>query len=255
MPRRRRPRAAAAASARSRGCAATRLMLLTSGAGRRRARRDARASPPHLTKPVRQARLREAHRRRARRARSPRPGRRRPSRPQPPAGAGRSCSSPRTTRSTSSSIRKLLEQEGLEVDVADDGAAGARSASPSATYAAVFMDCQMPVIDGYAATPRSARRRGGARLPIIALTAHAMKGDRERCLEAGMDDYLAKPIHPVELQPRARDRGCQVRRAQHAEHASPLDADRRDRPAARRTSTRHAAPARRRSSSTTRRSR
>jgi CheY-like chemotaxis protein len=95
-------------------------------------------------------------------------------------------------------IRKLIEEEGIEVDSAADGAE-ALARINERDYDAVFMDCQMPVLDGFAATGAIRACERGAMLPIIALTAHAMKGDRERCIAAGMDDYLTKPIVAGEL--------------------------------------------------------
>jgi two-component system sensor histidine kinase/response regulator len=90
---------------------------------------------------------------------------------------------------------RTLEKLGYRVDVAQDGRA-AVNAWESGRYDLILMDCQMPVLDGYEAT-REIRRReaGGRRIPIIALTAHAMKGADIACKEAGMDEHLTKPIN------------------------------------------------------------
>ena len=93
-----------------------------------------------------------------------------------------------------------LEQWGHAVVVAGNGREAVQAYS-SQPFDLVLMDVQMPEMDGFEATAviRQQERQRGRHTPIIALTAHAMKGDRERCLEAGMDDYLAKPIRVEEL--------------------------------------------------------
>ncbi|MCS3747002.1 signal transduction histidine kinase/CheY-like chemotaxis protein/HPt (histidine-containing phosphotransfer) domain-containing protein [Xanthomonas arboricola] len=97
--------------------------------------------------------------------------------------------------------QKLLAVLGFEADTATDGEA-ALSSMESTRYDMVFMDCQMPVLDGYAATRRwraMETESGGRPIPIVAMTANAMAGDRERCLAAGMDDYLSKPVAREQL--------------------------------------------------------
>jgi signal transduction histidine kinase/CheY-like chemotaxis protein len=91
----------------------------------------------------------------------------------------------------------ILEHLGYAVDVADHGVA-ALAAMDEHTYDAVLMDCHMPVMDGFAAVAEIRRREGdGPRTPVIALTADAAQGYRDRCLAAGMDDYVAKPVSPA----------------------------------------------------------
>jgi CheY-like chemotaxis protein len=95
---------------------------------------------------------------------------------------------------------RLLEKLGHSVEVTSNGAE-ALAAFTRGAFDLILMDVQMPVMDGYGATLaiRAAEQGTGSRVPIVALTAHAMKGDREICLKAGMDDYLGKPIRPREL--------------------------------------------------------
>ena len=94
----------------------------------------------------------------------------------------------------------LLRQQSHRVVVAGDGKQ-AVAAWEQQPFDAILMDVQMPEMDGFEATARiRAREQGtGRHVPIIAMTAHAMKGDRERCLQAGMDAYVAKPIQAAEL--------------------------------------------------------
>ncbi len=95
---------------------------------------------------------------------------------------------------------RLLEKRGHRVQVVADGREAVMALSKE-PFDLVFMDMQMPEMDGFEATTEIRKKEAGGpnHLPIIALTAHAMKGDRERCLAAGMDGYLSKPIRPVEL--------------------------------------------------------
>ncbi len=99
--------------------------------------------------------------------------------------------------------RFMLEELGCRVEVVQNGARAFEAAAKQ-DYDLVFKDCQMPEMDGYQAPARIRRHESSGekkdrRLPIIALTAHAMQGDRERCLASGMDDYLAKPFNMNEL--------------------------------------------------------
>ncbi len=96
--------------------------------------------------------------------------------------------------------QRNLEKLGLGVEIASNGREALEMYQPG-RYQAILMDCQMPEMDGYEATRQIRKREGnGTRIPIIALTANALKGDREQCLAAGMDDHLAKPLEPEKLR-------------------------------------------------------
>ena len=95
----------------------------------------------------------------------------------------------------------ILGKLGFIADTAENGRQ-AINMLEAGSYDIVFMDVQMPVMDGYQAT-RAIRdgktKAANPNVPIIAMTAHAMKGDREKCLQVGMDDYISKPISPRKL--------------------------------------------------------
>jgi signal transduction histidine kinase/DNA-binding response OmpR family regulator len=124
-----------------------------------------------------------------------------------------------------------LQSLGCEVVSVDEGAKAVQ-AFGAQRFDAILMDCQMPVLDGFEATQRirslEAARAGARRVPIIALTANAIEGDRERCHEAGMDDYVGKPFRLAELsaaltRATGRDRAA-PRRAAPPQAAAPARA-------------------------------
>lgn len=97
-------------------------------------------------------------------------------------------------------ISRTLEKMGHMVTIASNGRE-ALDLFKTHSYHLVFMDVQMPEMDGFTATRtiRAHEKETGSHIPVVAMTAHAMKGDRERCLESGMDDYLAKPVNSREI--------------------------------------------------------
>jgi len=98
---------------------------------------------------------------------------------------------------------RLLEKMGHRVSLAADGSAAVQ-AHAAGRFDLILMDVQMPEMNGFEATARIReleRARGtGEHVPIIALTAHAIQGDRDRCIAAGMDDYLSKPLSAIALE-------------------------------------------------------
>jgi CheY-like chemotaxis protein len=95
-------------------------------------------------------------------------------------------------------LSRRLTRRGFEVDIAVDGREGVEQASAGG-YDLVLMDMSLPEIDGWEATRQLRANAGTESLPIIALTAHAMSGDREKALEAGCNDYDTKPIELTRL--------------------------------------------------------
>ncbi|RKY19150.1 MAG: hypothetical protein DRQ55_11445 [Planctomycetota bacterium] len=122
---------------------------------------------------------------------------------------------------------RMLEKIGFESDVAANGQE-ALDAVKRRPYGAILMDCQMPIMDGFAATAEIRRVKQDDHIPIIAMTAHAMAGDRERALDAGMDDYLSKPVLREQLQATLAEWVC----AQSAQDEQTPDAGHAAAPAA-----------------------
>ena len=118
-------------------------------------------------------------------------------------------------------VLRMLEKLGCEITMCDDGQA-AVDAIAQRRFDLVLMDCQMPVLDGYGAARAIRGLPEGHDIPIIALTANAMEGDRERCLAAGMDDYLSKPVRLKSLEAMIRQwRPGATSGASHASLAAP----------------------------------
>ena len=90
----------------------------------------------------------------------------------------------------------MLQKRGYSVTIASNGREAVKLIAESAEFDVILMDIQMPEMDGFHATAaiREIESKGKRRTPIVAMTAHAMKGDRERCLDAGMDGYVSKPV-------------------------------------------------------------
>ena len=180
------------------------IMLLTS-AGRRgdAARCEELGIAAYLTKPVRRSELLEVISRLLDK-REHRPARHLITR----YSIGKACNAPASLRVLVAEdnavnqklVTRLLEKRGHSVRVVANGREALESLERG-TFDLVLMDVQMPEMDGFEATGELRKREqpSGLHTPIIALTAHAMKGDRERCLEAGMDGYLSKPINSQEL--------------------------------------------------------
>src|SRR5271165_776277 len=96
-------------------------------------------------------------------------------------------------------IERMIQKLGYRVDLVSNGREAIEALS-RLTYSLIFMDCQMPEMDGFEACREIRKQWPESRIPIVAITANAMKGDRERCLAAGMDDYVSKPFKQEDLR-------------------------------------------------------
>jgi CheY-like chemotaxis protein len=96
-------------------------------------------------------------------------------------------------------MKEMLDRLQCHVDTAENGREALEKIE-TGEYDAIFMDLQMPEMDGLQATREIRKRQGEKKIPIIALTANALQGDQKKCLEAGMDDYLAKPFEIKDIE-------------------------------------------------------
>ncbi|MGB7444961.1 MAG: response regulator, partial [Coleofasciculaceae cyanobacterium] len=112
---------------------------------------------------------------------------------------------------------EILKRIGVNVDIANNGVEALQRLD-SKHYDFVFMDCQMPEMDGFQATSEIRQRANLEKLPVVALTANALSGDRQRCLDAGMNDYLTKPFTKDQLE-------AMLNKWVNIEHASPTQTD------------------------------
>jgi signal transduction histidine kinase/ActR/RegA family two-component response regulator len=96
-------------------------------------------------------------------------------------------------------VTAVLRKRGYTIELANDGMEALSKLEKLGNFDLVLMDVQMPVLDGLEATRRIRQQERWRDLPIVAMTAHAMNGDRERCLDAGMNGYISKPVHPSHL--------------------------------------------------------
>jgi CheY-like chemotaxis protein len=96
-------------------------------------------------------------------------------------------------------VTAILRKRGFVIELANDGREALAKLESGGDFDLVLMDVQMPVLDGLEATRLIRKDQRWKALPIVAMTAHAMTGDKERCLEAGMNGYISKPVHPAHL--------------------------------------------------------
>ncbi len=122
-------------------------------------------------------------------------------------------------------IRVILEQAGFDVTMAEHGQEGVQIAERE-PFDVILMDMQMPVMDGYTAS--RTLRAGGLQTPIVALTAHAMKGEKEKCLAAGCSGFLTKPVDPEKLVTRVQAELCDSGAAEaRSRSATPMPAEKK----------------------------